>query len=517
MTIGNESLLQRSSKLHELIRPTAFVLRFIRNTSKRTRINKPYADFSQVSPLSVDERDTAMDFWIQEEQNRFFSREAQALRSKKGLPSDSTIKALCPYIGPGNIIRVGGRLQNARLSDNTKHPVILDPSSRLSLLVVRFAHRQAPHAGCQLTMAMVRGEYWIPRLRVLTTQVIKKCPTCIRFRKETAIQLMGNLPAVRVNVAQPFLVTGVDFAGPFLLAREKGRPGLRGSPQVADKAWVAVFVCLATRAIHLDITIGLSVEAFMQTFARFTSRRGSCRELWSDNGTTFVEINNELRRIRTEWGDEWPDKQLANHGTSWKFITPGAPHQGGMWEAGVKAFKHHLRATIGARRLRPFQFYTVLTQIEACLNSRPIAALTDDPTDLSPLTPGHFLIGRPILQRLLSENVHDTPDNRLTLWGNQQNLTQIFWRSWHNEHLLTMQTRSKWTSPVENIQVDDLVIIMDENLPPTIWPVARVDEVIKGPDGLVRTAIVKTDHKTEIRRPIQKLVPLSRIIDAPEN
>lgn len=515
MAIQGQSLLHRSSKLQHLLKTTAFVLRFIRNVSRRN--NKILADITKVPPISVEEREAAMDYWVREEQERHFRGEVQALQSKKGISATSTIKALCPYIGPGKIMKVGGRLQNANIPDCTKHPILLDPSSRLSLLIVRDAHHRALHAGCQLTMATVRGEYWIPRLRILCKQIISRCPICIRFRKETAKQLMGNLPAARVNVAQPFLITGIDFAGPFNLTRERGRPGLRAAAQVTDKAWVAVFVCLATRAIHLDFTVGLSVDAFLQTFARFTSRRGSCRELWSDNGTTFVGINKELRRIRKEWGNEWPHNQLANEGTSWKFITPGAPHQGGMWEAGVKAFKHHLKATIGARKLGPLQFYTVLTQIEACLNSRPIAALSDDPSDLSPLTPGHFLIGRPILQRPLSENVYEIPDNRLTMWGNQQKLTQTFWRRWHNEHLLTMQKRSKWTSPSDNIKVNDLVIMVDENLPPTVWPLARVSRTIEGPDGLVRNVEVKTDHQTTYRRPIQKLVPLSRIIDIPEN
>lgn len=362
-------------------------------------------------------------------------------------------------------------------------------------------------------MAMVRREYWIPRLRVLVKQVISRCPTCIRFKKETAQQLMGTLPAVRVNVAQPFLVSGVDFAGPFNLARARGRPNTRSDAPVTDKAWVVVFVCLVTRAIHLDITMGLSVEAFMETFARFTSRRGSCRELWSDNGSTFVGTNRELQRVRAEWGNKWPHQQLANYGTTWRFITPHAPHQGGIWEGGVKSFKHHFRATVGTRRLAPFQFYTVLTQIEACLNSRPLSALNDDPSDLSPLTPGHFLIGRPLLQRPLSEDVQSSPENRLTLWGNQKKLTQVFWRRWRDEHLLVMQRRRKWPSKKPNLEVDDLVIMLDENTPPTVWPMARVSRTIKGPDGLVRSVDVKTDNETVYNRPIYKLIPLAPAIN----
>lgn len=160
---------------------------------------------------------------------------------------------------------VGGRLQNSRLSANTKHSVLLDSSSRLSLLNIKDEHRRAFHAGSQLTMAKVREDFWIPRPRVLTRQVIARCPTCIRFKKEAAQQLMGNLLAVRVNITQPFLVTGWNFAGPLNLSKNRGRPTTKGFHPDLQKTWVFVFV---TRAIHLDITIGLSVDAFLETFAR---------------------------------------------------------------------------------------------------------------------------------------------------------------------------------------------------------------------------------------------------------
>lgn len=413
------------------------------------------------------------------------------------------------------IIRVGGRLQNARFNDDVKHPMVIPDSSRLAELIIRDAHHQALHGAVQLTMVVVRQKYWIPRLRVLTRKVIGSCTSCIRYRKETAKQLMANLPSVRVNAALPFVVTGVDFAGPFLTRRTPGRPPRNTKfndtppPPTVDKVWVAVFVCLATHAIHLDITHGLSVEAFLETYARFVSRRGHCRELWSDNGTTFVGTNKELQRVFAEWGHKLPHEELANLGTSWKFITPASPHQGGMWEAGVKAFKHHLRRTIGDQKLTPNHLYTLLTRIEAYLNSRPIVPMSDDPSDLEVLTPGHFTAGRPLLQHPLADDVEELPVNKLTNWGRCQKMMQTFWKRWQEEYLVNLQTRTKWHDVCQNLKLNDVVIIIDENSPPVKWPLGRVVVIHPSSDGLIRSVTIRTQAGL-LKRPIQKLVQLYR-------
>lgn len=125
------------------------------------------------------------------------------------------------------------------------------------------------------------------------------------------------------------------------------------------KAWIVLFVCMASRAIHLDVIVGLTIEEFMDAFGRFVARKRRCIELWSHNRTTFVGTDNELRRVLNEWSETVPPNQLAKFGTNWRFITPGAPHQGGIWEAGVKSAKNHLKKTIN-RKLSRCELYTVV-------------------------------------------------------------------------------------------------------------------------------------------------------------
>lgn len=153
--------------------------------------------------------------------------------------------------------------------------------------------------------------------------------------------------------------------------------------------------------------------------------------------------------------------------------------------------------------------YTLITQIECCMNSRPLMPITDDPTDLEPLTPGHLLIGRALFQHPLVEDLTACHENRLTLWGEQQKLLQNYWRRWREDYVLSLQKRNKWYRQQVNLKPGDMVIIMDDRKfrPPTSWPVGRIISVMKGSDGLVRNALIDTTSG-EMTRPIQKLAVL---------
>lgn len=185
---------------------------------------------------------------------------------------------------------------------------------------------------------------------------------------------------------------------------------------------------------------------------------------------------------------------------------------GGIWEAGVKSVKFHLYRVMGTTRLTFEEMTTTMCQIEACLNSRPLTAISSDPSDLTALTPGHFLIGNS-LTALAEPNLMDVPDNRVTRWQLVQRITQQFWNRWSGEFVARLQQRPKWHKANKNIEINALVLIKDERLPPLKWKLGRVTHLHPGPDGLVRVVTLKTADG-EIQRPVVK-VCLLPIDDAP--
>ncbi|XP_015437076.1 PREDICTED: uncharacterized protein LOC107192363 [Dufourea novaeangliae] len=214
---------------------------------------------------------------------------------------------------------------------------------------------------------------------------------------------IGQLPKHRVTFTRPFLMTGVDYCGPFYIKEKKHRNTKK------IKTYAAIFVCFSTKAVHVELVSDLTSEAFLAALKRFFARRGKCSDIYSDNATTFTGANRELEQIHTLLTIE-KNTQIHNYlGTNsiqWHFIPPRAPNFGGLWEAAVKSFKHHLLRIMGNTLFTYEELSTCLIEIEAILNSRPLTPLSTDPNDLNPLTPGHFLIG---------DSLTSTPECDLTV------------------------------------------------------------------------------------------------------
>ncbi|XP_011858374.1 PREDICTED: uncharacterized protein LOC105555930 [Vollenhovia emeryi] len=320
---------------------------------------------------------------------------------------------------------------------------------------------------------------------------------------------MGSLPSDIIHPSRAFTITGVDFAGPITTLVNKGRG------RKTNKSYIALFVCFSTKAIHLEATSELTTAAFIASLRRFIGQRGRPRTLYSDNGTNFIGANRELKEVyqfvraevETGIGD-----MFANENIEWKFIPPDSPHMGGLWEAGVKSCKYHLKRVMGNVLFTFEELATALSQIEACLNSRPLSSMSADPMDLQPLTPAHFLIGE-ALTSLPDVNVTTIPLNRLDRWQMIQRVFQDFWKRWAAEYLNNLQGRSKWRIAKENLKVNDLVIIREENLPPLKWKLGRVIELHPGSDGLVRVATVRTSGNN-VKRSIVKLCKLPLASDS---
>jgi len=310
---------------------------------------------------------------------------------------------------------------------------------------------------------------------------------------------MADLPAARVQQGRPFARVGVDYAGP-LQMRE-----LRLRKSRSYKVYVAVFVCLAVKAVHLEPVTDLSTDAFLAAFDRFIARRGLPSDIFSDCGTNFIGADKQLQLLINS-----TDGQEALSGShaacQWHFNPPSAPHFGGLWEAAVRSMKRLLIRTMGTHIFSYEEFTTLLARIEAVLNSRPLTPMTTDPADLDYLSPGHFLIGQP----LLAVPPRTTSESRVNLnqrWKLLDQCHQAFWRRWATEYLTSLQGRSKWRKETPNVNVDDMVVIVDNQAPPLMWRLGRVSEILPGQDGVVRVVRLLTLQGL-ITRPVAKIVVL---------
>lgn len=530
-------ITSRRSELSSLLRVTSYIFRFTYNLMERVKQRKidhvvhaaPQAvkecDRNIVPAITNVERQKSLRYWIADAQRTYYTHALRALRANREIPRNSSIIKLRPYVDANGFLRVGGRLANANIAEETKHQLILPPQARISQLIIRDAHFITIHGGPQLMLAHLRRSYWITRARQVVKSVVHHCPVCVRYDQAQNTQLMGNLPASRVTQAECFLHTGLDFAGPFVIKKQRGRPPninqCSKNPITSTlKAWIVIFICLSTRAVHIDVLLGLAIEEFLAAFERFTMRKGRCTSLISDNGTTFVGSDKELARVLQAWSKTLPTLNLSRFGTDWNFITPSAPFKGGLWESAVKSMKRHLKRAIGVRTLTKDELYQLAVHIEGCLNSRPLWPMSDDPTDPMPLTPAHFVLGKPILPQPVSEDVAESPENRLTVWGQRQKLQQQIWRRWHDEYLCDKQVRTKWYNIEKNLKIGDMVVVRNENAPPAMWIIGRIIKTFAGRDGMVRSAIVKTPTG-ELERPINKLVflpqPQPMTVDQPIN
>lgn len=431
-----------------------------------------------------------------------FPIEYNLLKTNKPLPKCTSFLCLNPFM-QNEIIRVGGRLARSPYCYDKKHPMILHHKHSLTKLIMHTEHIKLLHAGPQLLLSTVRERFWPIHGKSLASKIVHECVTCFRAKPNTYSPIMGNLPGTRITPSLPFLNTSIDYAGPFLIRNGRGR-GYKIS-----KCYVAVFVCSATKAIHIELVTGLESQNFLAALRRFISRRGKPREMVSDNATTFHGANNELielNRFLHEHSNELTSS-CSDEGILFKFLPAYTPHMGGLHEAAVKSCKFHLKRILGQALLTYEEFSTVLVQVEGILNSRPLCPISSNDSDFSALTPAHFLIGRSITS-LPDYDYKDVPIHRLTHFQQLQQIQQNFWRRWAKDYVGTLQQRTKWRSSKGPLLVaGTLVLVKDDRLPPNHWKLGRIVKTHDGEDNETRVASIQTATKI-IKRGFNNICPL---------
>ena len=511
------------SSLWRLLRVTVICLKFVKkyvlNKCSQKKflqnciiLKKIFKNMKEESVYYTEIQDVLL-LWVYVVQHRKFhdifiaiqKGEVNCLQKQLGLEMDDM-----------GILRCSGRLQNANLSEQAKHPKLLPRHEHFTHLLIQYVHERLIHCGVSHTLASLRHEYWILKGRIEVKKVISRCLVCRRHEGPSfSLPKMPPWPKERVSQSSPFQYVGLDYLGPLLVKEGKE----------VVKVWVCLFTCLTVRAIHLEWVMNLTPDQFLSCLRRFVARRGKPQLIICDNAPQFKVVKTAVDR---QWQqlmvDEDVRQYVSESGVRWQFTTALAPWQGGYYERLVGLVKRSLRKSIGQKRFTLEQLVTTLTEIEAIINTRPLTYVYDEFDSGFTLTPAHFLSSYflPLLMTNRDANeddsdyypIMDSATSLLETWKKGQRQLNCFWDIWTNEYLLSLREHSSlYHRSVKNQtsslpQVGQVVIIKDDKMPRRMWKLGRIEKLVTSKDGRIRTADVYLPGNRHVQRALNMLYPM---------
>ncbi|KAL0871500.1 hypothetical protein ABMA27_005218 [Loxostege sticticalis] len=408
--------LRSTARAHQYIRRLRCRANAKASTS-HTPASRLRTSVAQLTPLTAEDLRLAQLHILIKCQNDSFPDELAALRLGEPLPRHSKLQKLHVILGNDGLMTLSGRIGAvAESTEATNFPIVLDGSHPAVKLLTHYYHRRFAHGNNETVVNELRQQFWILKLRSTVRAAAHACQYC-KIRKAIPLNPpVGNLPAVRLaHHRRPFTFVGLDYFGPVQITVGRRH----------EKRWVALFTCLTTRAVHLEVVHDLSTDAALMALRRFTARRGSPQQIWSDNGTAFVGAAKFMRELYGPAVQEF----ATNQNIDWIFIPPSAPSMGGAWERLVRSVKSALKVTLQERAPKEPVLTTLLMEAEAVVNSRPLTYVPTDSNDEEALTPFHFLIGTASTANHYGKTEPQDLWGR-SLWRKALRLTDLFWNRW---------------------------------------------------------------------------------------
>ena len=488
------------SSVTTLVRVTAYVMRFIHKTRKCSQ---------ESGFLTSEELRKAENMWLCVVQRNNYAEVFQAISGKT---RNNLQKQLGLYIDEEGLLRCKGRLDHSDITEGARRPVLLPGSDKFTHLLIERVHTQTLHSGVSQTLSQVRNKFWIPKGRAVVRQVIQRCLVCRRHDGGPyKMPQMAQLPPIRVTEAIPFSRTGLDYLGPLFIR------GIEGP----KKIWICLFTCLVIRAVHLEVVQDMTADEFLLCFRRFIAQRGLPNVIISDNAMQFKAANRSLDSI---WNSVTQCEEVQNYasniGAKWIFIVEMAPWMGGFYERLVGLVKRALRKTLAKNLLTMIQMQTLIKEVEAVLNSRPLVYVGEDINSRITLTPGNFLslnprIGIPETDVTESEYspCESSGEKLLNSWKKGQKLLDKFWKMWREDYLLSLRERTESKLKSKRVQskhsptIGDVVLVKDE-IPRGCWKLAKIVSLNSSSDGEIRSAKVQLPSGRIVGRPLNLLYPL---------
>ena len=448
----------------------------------------------------IERQDYAEKLWVREIQVVSFEKEIKDLKSSNAISRKSRLITLNPIIDNQNLLRVNGRVKYLPESREKFQPLILDGKQPVTQLLVKKYHEQFFHKGSETVLNELRQNFWILGVRKILRKIIKNCGICKILRALPPNPKMANLPSPRLGYRfRPFTHCGLDYFGPMMVKIGRRR----------EKRWDALFTCMTTRAIHIELVHSLSTDSAIMAIQRFAARRAFPQIIYSDNGTNFKGASKELREAIASIEKNVQLEYALRNNFVWNFNPPTASHMGGAWERMIRIVKETLVVILKEQAPSDETLLTLLAEVEHSVNSRPLTHVSVDPLDNEALTPNHFLFGTSSGTIRLAKYDEQSACPRKH-WRLAQYFADAFWRRWLRDYLPTLVIRKKWFNTDCTLKPGDLVLVMDNQLPRNVWKKAVIVETFPGRDNEVRVAKIKTATGNLIR-PTRKLVKFSDV------
>lgn len=484
--------VNKYSSLEKILRVTSYILRFVNNA--RTK-NKKLSGNLQVKEMKMAET-----YWLKHIQKNHFPEEIQALKRSIPLNKNSAILTLSPFQDKDGLMRLGGRLQESELSYETQHPIILPKSNPWVTKLILKSHEKLHHGGVNMTLAELRKDYWIIKGRQKIKSTIARCVVCKKFRGKPGTTEFAPLPQTRILESRAFENIGTDFAGPLYIT-ENGK---------SKKVYIMLLTCAVTRAIHLELVPDITTESCLRGLRRFMARRGVPSTIYSDNAKTFKRASLEIEELNSILRNDYVQSFALKRRVQWKFIVERAAWWGGFWERLVRTVKDSLKLSIGKALLNFDELQTILTEIEATINARPLTYIDNDPNNPLILSPANFLTGD--ANSNLTKEIPLNEINRNALldkWKLREMTLRKFWKRWSSDYLQQLRTAHHLNPKKSTLfKIGNVALLHDQHTPRILWKLVRVTNLFHGRDGKVRACEVRLPSGKIFRRPIQLLYPL---------
>ena len=338
---------------------------------------------------------------------------------------------------------------------------------------------------------------WILGIRNALRSIKNKCVTCRKGRAQTIAPVMANLTEERLEASTAFTNVGVDYFGPFIV-----KIGRRN-----EKRWCCLFSCLTMTAVHIEVVPMLDTDSCLNAIMRFIAQRGKPSTIISDNGTNFVGAEREFAEYVAAWNKEGIEEHLIQRGIRWKFNPPEAPHFGGVWERLVRSCKKATHAVLGNRSVAEDVLLTTMCFVEQTWNARPLTSVSSDNDDLEALRSNHFMLGNRNVCSPYLPSAEEFVDHQKA-FRQTQAYENLICDRFRKEYLPTLNNRQKWRYTAnETLKEGDLVLLIKDSDKRGYYSLGRVTETIDASDGVIRSAIVKTNDGV-YKRPEVKLAPV---------